>query len=174
VIMSKRSLYTRQYASFNNSRALHFFLAAWPVIGRAARRRRQRDEQFRAAAQRAAANSNEHEAVGNLSQSVSMISLGAGSTVGANNVVQRRIFEPIAIAEGESLPVLSTKQGPSRRKIRRWDNDRMVGIAAELARAGKNSDRSHRAAQEFARGQAEAVHFVQANHPLHYRSVFSS
>jgi len=22
-----------QYASFNNSRALHFFLAAWPVVG---------------------------------------------------------------------------------------------------------------------------------------------
>jgi len=22
-----------QYASFNNSRSLHFFLAAWPVIG---------------------------------------------------------------------------------------------------------------------------------------------
>jgi photosystem II P680 reaction center D1 protein len=23
-----------QYASFNNSRSLHFFLAAWPVIGK--------------------------------------------------------------------------------------------------------------------------------------------
>jgi photosystem II P680 reaction center D1 protein len=22
-----------QYASFNNSRSLHFFLAAWPVVG---------------------------------------------------------------------------------------------------------------------------------------------
>jgi photosystem II P680 reaction center D1 protein len=28
-----RLLWSFQYASFNNSRSLHFFLAAWPVIG---------------------------------------------------------------------------------------------------------------------------------------------
>lgn len=62
----------------------------------------------------------------------------------------------------------SSKQGPSRRKLRRWDNDKFIGIAAELAKAGHPN-----IAQAFARGESETSFYLRANDPRCYRSVFS-
>ena len=135
----------------------------------AALRRQERDERFQAAAQRAASNVNRVSGSGVGNRGSSLIALGAGSHVGANAPLQGRIEEQ----RSGSAPALSVKQGPSHRKVRRWNNDRMVGIAAELARV-HNNPRCHRAAQEFSRGQAEAIYFLQANHPLNYTSIFAS
>ena len=69
-----------------------------------------------------------------------------------------------------SVPVRarSDKQRPSRRKLRRWGNDKFIGIAAELAKAGHVS-----IAEEFSRGETETSQFQRANDPRNYRSIFS-
>ena len=79
----------------------------------------------------------------------------------------------------------SSKQArPSHRKIRRWNNDNMVGIVSDIISAAhayskSNNDRSSRsrakslrAADAFARGEAERMEFVMPNYPLSYRSAF--
>jgi hypothetical protein len=52
----------------------------------------------------------------------------------------------------------SSKQGPSQHKIRRWNNDSFVGVAAELARNSRP-------------GVAENLILAQADAPM-YRSIF--
>ena len=47
----------------------------------------------------------------------------------------------------------SSKQGPSHRKIRRWDNDSMVGIVSEIAKA---SSRGPAVAEVYLKAQADA------------------
>jgi len=50
----------------------------------------------------------------------------------------------------------SSKQGPSHRKVRRWNNDNFVGLASELA---KSSGRGAVAAEALLLAQAEAPQF---------------
>ena len=64
----------------------------------------------------------------------------------------------------------SSRQGPSQRKIRRWNNDRFVGVAAELARS---SAKGPAAAEAFLRGEADAPMYLIPNHPCKYRSEFA-
>mmetsp|Transcript_22386 Transcript_22386/g.33479 ORF Transcript_22386/g.33479 Transcript_22386/m.33479 type:complete len:527 (+) Transcript_22386:162-1742(+) len=58
----------------------------------------------------------------------------------------------------------------AHRKVRRWNNDKMMGIASELA---KYSKRSKDASINFTRGEAEAFQYRVANYPLEYRSEFT-
>jgi hypothetical protein len=43
---------------------------------------------------------------------------------------------PVSVSEGRSVTPRSSKQGPSHRKIRRWNNDHFEGLAAEIASSG--------------------------------------
>mmetsp|Transcript_8366 Transcript_8366/g.19278 ORF Transcript_8366/g.19278 Transcript_8366/m.19278 type:complete len:465 (+) Transcript_8366:122-1516(+) len=77
------------------------------------------------------------------------IRLGTGSGVGTNTASygQRRIRQ-----EHQPVRVRSSKQGPSHRKARRWNNDNFVNLAAELS-AGKGSAS---AVEALLKGSAEA------------------
>ena len=64
-------------------------------------------------------------------------------------------FTP-AIQENRAAEAASTKsrkQGPSHRKVRRWNNDNFVNLAAELQ---KNGPKNHTAAQALLKGAEEA------------------
>jgi len=60
---------------------------------------------------------------------------------------------------------LSSKQGPSRRKVRRWNNDNFSGIASELAKA---SSRGAVAAEVLLRAQADAPRYISVYNPEDY------
>ncbi len=76
------------------------------------------------------------------------IRLGTGSAVGANTVsyASRRTHQ------NQPARVRSSKQGPSHRKARRWNNSNFVNLAAELS-AGKGSAS---AVEALLKGSAEA------------------
>eukprot|EP00814_Leptocylindrus_danicus_P020038 CAMPEP_0116018258 /NCGR_PEP_ID=MMETSP0321-20121206/8540_1 /TAXON_ID=163516 /ORGANISM="Leptocylindrus danicus var. danicus, Strain B650" /LENGTH=341 /DNA_ID=CAMNT_0003488615 /DNA_START=289 /DNA_END=1314 /DNA_ORIENTATION=+ len=99
----------------------------------------------------------------------------SGSAVGSFPSARNRLVHvlrqnEISAQEDEPVPPRprSSKQGPSRRKLRRWDNDKFIGIAAELAKAGHPH-----IAQAFARGESETSFYLRANDPRYYRSVFA-
>lgn len=84
---------------------------------------------------------------------------------------KRQLEEDSSLASSvPSVPVRarSDKQRPSRRKLRRWGNDKFIGIAAELSKAGHVN-----IAEEFSRGEAETSLYIHANDPRCYRSVFA-
>ena len=73
----------------------------------------------------------------------------------------------------QSTTQRSTKQGPSRRKIRRWTNDSMRSIAIDLARS--NTRGSLAAADVYARGVSDGElrrQYEMPNAPRNYRSSF--
>lgn len=73
----------------------------------------------------------------------------------------------------QSTAQRSTKQGPSRRKIRRWTNDSMRSIAIDLARS--NTRGSLAAADVYARGVSDGElrrQYEMPNAPRNYRSSF--
>lgn len=51
----------------------------------------------------------------------------------------------------------SSKQGPSRRKVRRWNNDNFSGIASEIA---KSSSRGAITAELLLQAQVDAPLYV--------------
>lgn len=66
---------------------------------------------------------------------------------------------------GRGRPVgPSDKQRPSQRKLRRWDNDRFVGVASQLNR---------KSAEAFWYGEMDRDEFLMPNHPMEYRSAFA-
>ena len=69
-------------------------------------------------------------------------------------------------------PSKSLKQKPSHRKIRRWNNDNLIGIASEIARTHHDRDKGEAYAKAFLEGQAEAHVNSQVIHPVEYRSAF--
>lgn len=78
-------------------------------------------------------------------------------------------FRPtaLAIAEGRrALATKSRKQGPSHRKVRRWNNDNFVNLAAEINSGNKGG----RAAQALLVGQAHAEQFRSICDPEDHRS----
>jgi len=101
--------------------------------------------------------------------------MAAGSAVGTRSFPMRRnIIHELDDSSVPSLPSVqarpgrSDKQRPSRRKLRRWNNDKFAGVAAELAKAGHI-----RIAEEFSRGEAEQSYYERANDPRVYKSVFA-
>ena len=73
----------------------------------------------------------------------------------------------------QSTAQRSSKQGPSRRKVRRWTNDSMRSIAVDLARS--NTRGSLAAADVYARGVADGElrrQYEMPNAPRNYRSTF--
>ena len=107
----------------------------------------------------------------------SLIRLGAGGGVGSamrpsvgsalNSSGHRSSRRPAALATARS-----SKQGPSRRKVRRWDNDSFAGIASEI-RSGRAADAFREGVDAAARGGGTGPH-AMPNHPLEYRSVFAA
>jgi len=111
--------------------------------------------------------------------------LRVGTTVGryatGNNGASSHRAGAIA---GAAAAQRSSKQGPSHRKLRRWNNDNMIGIVSDIisaahhrsnSRSGDDRSRrarSLRAADAFARGEAERMEYVMPNYPLSYRSAF--
>lgn len=57
---------------------------------------------------------------------------------------------------------LSSKQGPSHRKVRRWNNDNFSGIASEIA---KGSKRGAATAEIMLQAQADAPLFISVFNP---------
>lgn len=87
----------------------------------------------------------------------------------ARHEARRITIRPLAgTAVGTSVPVVeerrrlerSRKQGPSTRKVRRWHNDHLVGVAEELAAA---SERGRQVAAVLREAQKEA-HRYRAVH----------
>jgi hypothetical protein len=57
---------------------------------------------------------------------------------------------------------LSSKQGPSHRKVRRWNNDNFIGIASEIAKA---SSRGPAVAEALLKAQADAPLYLAVYSP---------
>jgi len=79
----------------------------------------------------------------------------AGAAVGTA-LRSTRIVEQRLHAEGQRTPTKSSKQGPSRRKVRRWNNDNFVGLASELA---ESSSRGAAVAEILLLAQADAMEY---------------
>jgi len=81
-----------------------------------------------------------------------------------------REYDTESVPSLPSLPVRprSEKQRPSHRKLRRWNNDKFVGVAAELARAGRLAN-----SECFSLGETDTRYYERANDPVFYRSVFA-
>jgi hypothetical protein len=69
--------------------------------------------------------------------------------------VPRRVSQGGVIAEERPTGGKNYKQGPSHRKVRRWNNDNFVNLAAEINSGNKGG----RAAQALLLGQANAAHY---------------
>ncbi|KAG7362837.1 hypothetical protein IV203_026197 [Nitzschia inconspicua] len=59
----------------------------------------------------------------------------AGAAVGTN-IAGTRIRETARAGSTATAPARSRKQGPSHRKVRRWNNDNFVNLAAEINKGG--------------------------------------
>lgn len=63
----------------------------------------------------------------------------------------------------EPVTLKSYKQGPSRRKTNRWNNDNFGNISSELANS--SSSKSRVAAEILAKAKTDARHFVPLYNP---------
>lgn len=71
------------------------------------------------------------------------------------------------IDEKRATATKSRKQGPSHRKVRRWNNDHFVGLATEIA---KSSREGHIAAEVLLRAHDDAHLYRDVYDPSEHRS----
>jgi len=67
---------------------------------------------------------------------------------------------------------LSSKQGPGHRKVRRWNNDKFIGIASDISHA--NPQRGMQIANIYAEAEMDKGRFEVPNAPRDNRTIFSS
>jgi len=68
---------------------------------------------------------------------------------------------------------LSDKQGPSHRKLRRWNNDKLVGIASEISRANPTA-RGTKIANIYTEADLDRNRYVMPHDPPENRSHFTT
>ena len=67
---------------------------------------------------------------------------------------------------------LSNKQGPGHRKVRRWNNDKFIGIASDISHA--NPQRGMQIANIYAEAEMDKGRFADPNAPRDNRTIFST
>jgi len=104
-----------------------------------------------------------------------VLGLGAGLSVGTilREQTPRNTNHPHPKLTKNALSHLSEKQGPSHRKLRRWNNDKFVGIASEISHANPNARGMH-IATVFAEADLERDRYTMPNHPVKYSSYFTT
>jgi len=110
--------------------------------------------------------------------SVAQLTLGAGRAVGtvfreedlALLRQQKTKSQRTAATKHGSL---SDKQGPSHRKLRRWNNDKLVGIASEISRANPTA-RGTKIANIYTEADLDRNRYVMPHDPPEYRSHFTT
>jgi hypothetical protein len=70
----------------------------------------------------------------------------------------------------------SAKQGPGQRKVRRWNNDKFIGIASDISNtlASKNPQRGIKIANIYAEAEMEKGKYTMPNAPRGNRTIFST
>jgi len=67
---------------------------------------------------------------------------------------------------------LSSKQGPGHRKVRRWNNDKFIGIASDISHA--NPQRGMKIANIYAEAEMDKGRYLMPNYPRDNRTIFST
>jgi hypothetical protein len=67
---------------------------------------------------------------------------------------------------------LSNKQGPGHRKVRRWNNDKFIGIASDISQA--NPQRGMQIANIYAEAEMDKGRFADPIAPRDNRTIFST
>lgn len=67
----------------------------------------------------------------------------------------------------------SNKQGPSHRKVRRWNNDKLVGVATEISRANPTI-KGLRVAQIYGEAELHKNKHIMPHKPMEYNSSFTT
>jgi hypothetical protein len=70
----------------------------------------------------------------------------------------------------------SAKQGPGHRKVRRWNNDKFIGIASDISNSlsSKNPQKGMRIANIYAEAEMEKSKYTMPNAPRGNRTIFGT
>jgi hypothetical protein len=123
---------------------------------------------------------------GNIALSGRAIGLSAGMAVGATlgrdrlqnyqSYLNYRLSRTSSNAGTTTTHSLSVKSLPSHRKIRRWNNDKFIGIASELKRAHvhTNPKKGLQIAHAYHEAEMSQGAYVLPNWPREYTSIFGT